>query len=84
MEKIRYHLKIEACGEQAYDEIGSFLGGISFGHEYNRGRTYYFLDLNKEGVAKLNATKKTIELSDKVEGWIIESINHINEQERVR
>jgi hypothetical protein len=79
-----YTTKIDFGGEEAYGEVSSFLEDISFGKKDCNKNTFYFFDECKEGVAKLNSKKNTIELTDKVEGWIVESINHINEQNGVK
>jgi len=84
MVKKLYTTKIEAASEQAYDEISSFLSEISFGQEHDNSNMYYFTAKKREGKIKLNPKKNTIELTDKIEGWIIDSINHINHLERVR
>lgn len=84
MKRELYKVKIEAGGEKAYDEISSFLSEISFGVNWDGNSVFYSLDKKKEGVAKLNSKKNTIELTDKVEGWVIDSINNIKRQESVR
>ncbi|MEK6833774.1 MAG: hypothetical protein AABY32_07055 [Nanoarchaeota archaeon] len=82
MVKREYKTKIELKGEQAYDEVSHFLNEISFGMCYMKDGVKYSLDIkNKEAIAKLNQKKNTIELTDKVEDWIVESINHINKIE---
>jgi hypothetical protein len=84
MVKSNYQIKIEAGGEKVYNEISSFLNGISFETYRNGDNLFYYLDKKKEGIAKVNSKKSTIELTDKVEGWIINSINRIKKQEGVR
>ena len=75
-----YKTKIELNDEKIYDGVISFLGGVSFGIEYGLENVLYSLDKNKEGVARLNPNKYTIELTDKVEKWIIDSINNMKKQ----
>lgn len=79
-----YTIKIETGGEKAYDEVSFFLSGISCGYNWNGNNTFYFLDIKKDGIAKLSSKKNTIELTDKVEGWIIDPINNLIHQEKIR
>lgn len=81
-----YKTKINVTSEQAYDEISSFIGNISVGCKGYVDGFVYFLDVDGVGAArvKTNSKKRTVELTDMVDEWIFDSINHINKQEKVR
>ncbi len=73
-----YKTKIEIMSKRAYEEVNSFIGKISFEHNRYKHGDIYFLDLTREGIVRTNSDKKTVELTDKVESWIFDSINQIN------
>ena len=74
-----YPTRIEA-GSESYNKISLFLSEIAFKSKYTKESLFYFLDSRDRGIAKLNSEKKTIELTDKVEEWIINSIDKINKK----
>lgn len=74
----QYKTKIEIVSKLAYDDINSFIEKISFEQDiYKNGKTY-FLDKNRESIIRTDFKKKTVELTDKVEEWVFNSINELN------
>ncbi len=73
-----YKTKIDVEGKIAYENINGFMEKIAFQKDNYRNGTIYFLDSTNEGIVKLDSKKKTIELTDKVEEWIFNSINDMN------
>ena len=85
MKETTYSTTIIAKGLQAFDEASHFLGELSCGGDFRKKDVvFYYLDSKHEQIARLNQKENKIELSDKVEGWIVDSINHIIKQENVR
>jgi len=74
----QYKTKIEIVSRLAYEDISSFIEKISFEKDiYKNGKTY-FLDENRESIIRADSKKKTVELTDRVDEWIFNSINELN------
>ncbi|GEM_PF-1613392 len=74
----QYKTKIEIVSRLAYEDINSFIEKISFEKDiYKNGKTY-FLDENRESIIRADSKKKTVELTDRVDEWIFNSINELN------
>jgi virulence-associated protein VapD len=73
----QYKTKIEIVSRLAYEDINSFIEKISFEKDiYKNGKTY-FLDENRESIIRADSKKKTVELTDRVDEWIFNSINEL-------
>lgn len=81
MVKREYLTKINVEGDYAYKQINSFINKISVKKDVCIGGVTYFLDNSMEGVARLNRHKNILELTDKVEEWIFNSINELNKKQ---
>ncbi len=80
MSKI-YKTKIQVEGEQAYQDIMTFVEKISSkGFRYGHG-SMYFIDKERDSMVRMNLKNKTVELSDKVEEWIFNAINDLNKKD---
>ena len=85
MPKINYPVKIDFPSEKEYLEACRFLGEVSFGStNLVGGDKHYFIDKNREGIARVNSENRTIELTDKVEPDIIDTIKYIKKHGRVK
>jgi len=73
-----YKTKIDVEGEVAYKNISGFMEKIAFQKDNYKNGTIYFLDSTNESIVKADSKKKTIELTDKVEEWVFNSINDLN------
>lgn len=71
------YIVLTARNSFAYNSATSLIIGASKSHESIDGKIYYYLDNNKSQVIRTDITKKTIELSDKVDEDITEGIKHI-------
>lgn len=78
---IGYNTKINIEGEDAYSNINWFVDKIAFRKGFSKDGLLYFTDKNYEGVIKISHRNKTAELTDKVEEWIFDTINELNEIE---
>lgn len=78
MINLDYPTKINIEKEKVYDEIKGFIKKIAIQEREYNGGIVYFLDSSREGVIRANFNNKTFELTDKVEEWVFDSINHIN------
>ncbi len=81
MFKREYSTKINVEGDYAYKQINSFVDKISAKKDISRGGVTYFLDNSFEGVVRLNRYKCSVELTDKVEEWVFNSINELNKKQ---
>lgn len=63
--------------EKAYDEVMVYIGKFPKRIRHDENYTYYTFDNGELQVIRTNRKERTIEISDKVEPEIIESINHI-------
>jgi len=84
MEDELYKIKFELKTEYAYEEVDSLLDEISFSSNSVGDFTNYFLDENKEKIVRLNPKNKTVELTDKIDKWIINSIEHVKKVELIK
>ncbi len=87
MSEMDFPVKIRINGEQAYDEISSFLGNISPGGiEYNKeeDKRYYYLNKDRNKIARTNMKESILELNSEVDKETVKIIKHIIKQERVR
>lgn len=76
-----YKTKIQVEGERAYQDILTFVETISSkGFRYGHG-SMYFMDKERDSVVRMNLWNKTVELSDKVEEWVFNTINDLNKKD---
>lgn len=73
-----YKTKIDIEGEKAYLNIGCFIEKIAFQQSKYKNGSIYSLDCSHESMIRTNFKKKTVELTDKVEEWIFNTINELN------
>ena len=75
--EVNYNRRI-TMGEKAYDEVSAFIGMRLKGKaRFDGGYTYYTLNGDETQIIRANGDARTIEISDKVDPELVESINHI-------
>ncbi len=76
-----YKTKISIESQQAYEDISLFIEKISFEQDKYKYGSIYFLDSSRRSVVRTNSKKKIVELTDKVEEWVFDSINELNKKD---
>ncbi len=76
----QYKTRINIEGENAYEDIMGFIEKISFEWDKYKQGTVYFLDETRKSKIRIDSKNKTLELTDKVEEWVFNSINELNKK----
>jgi len=74
----QYRTKINLEGEYAYEDVSLFLEKISLECDKYKHGGVYFLDKDRYQRTRVDSKNKTVELTDKVEEWIFNSINELS------